>query len=117
LLLYLVASNASSVVALPLLVGGALLGTQQLLWASALGFIAIIVYSGLVLHKRAADTKLGLAWRLVALTVAWLPIFVVIAALSFAVVEVGFRLETGLWRIGLLIEAAAAAAAAAQGGG
>jgi hypothetical protein len=108
LLLYLVSTNGASLVSVPFIAAGALFGQQVLVAVSLFAFLISFVYFALVLHRRAAGTATGLILRVVALVFATLPVVFLAGVLIYGVVEAGFRIETGLWRSGLMIEAAVA---------
>jgi hypothetical protein len=102
LMLYLVPMNASYVVSLPLMAVGWLVNEALFLAIALIAFLVYFVYAALVLHRRAANTALGLAVRLLVITIATAPIFAVIYALLVGSMELAFRNEIGTSWIGLV---------------
>lgn len=111
LMLYLVPTNASYVVALPLLVAAWLFGLGAFVIAALVAFATYFLFAGLVLHRRAAATVLGLATRLVVLLVASVPIFMVIYALLVISLEVALVRGTGVSWFQLIAIAGSASSA------
>jgi hypothetical protein len=111
LMLFVVPLNASYVVALPLMLTGWLLGQAAFIAVSFVALVAYFVFSGLVLHRRSADTALGLATRLLVLMIATAPILVVIYALLIGAIELAFRQEIGTSWFGLIVAAGEASSA------
>ncbi len=103
--LYLVASNATSVIAVPLVVAGIFLGQGMLIAASLAVMLVFFVYGGLVLHRRAADTAWGLCSRIAGLVAAMVPAIAGMLAISYATLEIAFERQTGLSRTELIAQA------------
>lgn len=100
--LYLVATNASATATLPLMLAGGLLGPEWMALGAVASFITLFVYVGVILHRRAADTALGLAMRTVACVLGTIPVLLVWIVLAFGTVELAFSSQIGLSRLELL---------------
>jgi hypothetical protein len=107
-LLYLVAAGASNTASIPVTLVGGLFGPTGLLWGTVISFGVLFVYAGLVLHRRAADSTLGWALRVLAFVLATFPVLLVVGVLVFGTIEVPFTANTGLSRLQLIAEASRA---------
>lgn len=95
--LYLVAINAAYLIETPSLVLGWLTSSDAVLNASIyVGFIALFVYTGVVLHRRAASTRLGLALRVLGFVAATIPVAAAVGFLQIGVIELPVRFATGV---------------------
>jgi hypothetical protein len=107
-LLYLVAASASNTITLPVvLISGLIGGPQAKLVSAVVGFAALFLYMGLVLHRRAANSAAGLVGQLAVLVLATVPVVILFLLLVFGTVEAALQADTGLSRLQLLAEARA----------
>lgn len=110
-MLYLVATNACSVLSLPLFFAAALFHAAALPLALAAGvlmLVAFVVYMGLLFHRRAADTALGLGVRIVLIALGWIPVGLIVGLLAIGLLDAAFRLQIGVSYQELLAAAEAA---------
>ena len=102
-MMYLTILNASTVVALPFLLAAAFFGAQVLSLTSLASILVFLIYAGIVMHGRVAETALGLSVRLGVLFATFAPMVVAMNILAVAILEFALRAEVGAGWLEVLV--------------